>query len=358
MSVREKVFQVIRRERDDYVPFMFELCPSLKEKMDRYTGGRHYQDYFSMPYRGAELKEIDRGIDFTRYFDSVKPGTVFNEYGIGFEPGSEAHFTRMIHPMEKFEDVSEFEKYPYPDIEKCFDWKTYAEKIAELKKKDVITFGGAVSVFEHAWYMRGMEQLLTDMYSDEETAYYHLERVTQIECDRARMFAESGVDTIRYGDDVATQLDMMMSPDLWRKWLKPCLRRVIAAAKEVNPDLIIDFHSDGNIQRIIPDLIEVGIEVLNPVQPECMDPVEIKRLYGDKISFRGCIGTQTTMPFGTADDVRSEVRRLVKYVGKGGGLILAPSHMLEPEVPVENIVAFVDELKKVNEELAAGKRFG
>lgn len=352
MNRREKIMQVIRRERDDYIPFMFELCPSLKNKIMKETGGRDYREFYDMPYWGAELNPLKSNSDFSVYYKEFKQGTVFNEYGVGFEPSEGSHFTHMLHPMKNFEDLQQFKEYPYPDLRKCFDWNRFAIETEKLKKKDVITFGGPVSIFENAWYMRGMEELMMDMYTDDEKAYYHLERVTEIECERARLFAESGVDLIRYGDDVATQIDMMMSPEMWRKWLKSRLRRVIKAAKDVNPDIIIDFHSDGNVAKIIPDLIETGIEVLNPVQPECMDPIQMKEMYGGKIAFRGCIGTQTTMPFGSTEDVRNEVRRLAEKVGKGGGLILAPSHMLEPEVPISNVIAFVDELQKVNRELA------
>ncbi len=351
MNRREKIFQIIRRERSDYIPFMFELCPSLKEKILKETEGRDYREYYDMPYWGAELPPLGDRTDFSVYYKTYRKGTVFDEYGVGYEPSEASHFTHMLHPMKSFERLEQFEQYPYPDLKKCYDWKKFAAETEELKKKDVLTFGGPVSIFENAWYMRGMEELMMDMYTEDEKAAYHLDRVTEIECERARLFAESGVDLIRYGDDVATQIDMMMAPDMWRKWLKPRLKKVIRAAKNVNPDIIIDFHSDGNVSKIIPDLIDAGIEVLNPVQPECMDPVKIKELYGEKIAFRGCIGTQTTMPFGSAEDVRKEVRRLAEKVGKGGGLILAPSHMLEPEVPVSNVIAFVEEVQKINREL-------
>jgi uroporphyrinogen decarboxylase len=110
--------------------------------------------------------------------------------------------------------------------------------------------------------------------------------------------------------------------------------------------VLVFYHSDGNILPIIPELIEIGVDILNPIQPECMDPAELKRMYGDKLSFWGTIGTQTTMPFGTPDDVRNEVCERIATVGKGGGLFLSPSHILEPEVPWANIEAFVEAERK------------
>ena len=123
------------------------------------------------------------------------------------------------------------------------------------------------------------------------------------------------------------------------------MQRAIAAAKKVKPDMLAFYHSDGDIRDIIPELIEIGVDVLNPVQPECMDPREVKARYGDRLSFWGTIGTQTTLPFGTPGQVRQAVREMIDTVGVGGGLVLAPTHLVEPEVPWENLLAFVDEAR-------------
>jgi uroporphyrinogen decarboxylase len=117
---------------------------------------------------------------------------------------------------------------------------------------------------------------------------------------------------------------------------------VIDAAREVNKDIIIFYHSCGYIEPFIPHLIEVGVDVLNPVQPECMDVKEIIRKYGDKIAFFGGIGTQTLMPFGTPEEIRNYVFDLLDFVGDKGGFLIAPTHILEPEVPPENIIAYID----------------
>jgi uroporphyrinogen decarboxylase len=129
-----------------------------------------------------------------------------------------------------------------------------------------------------------------------------------------------------------------MSPKHWREFVKPRLAALIsAAAKHGLPTCL---HSCGCIREIIPDLIEIGLTVLNPVQPECMDPVALKKQYGGQLAFWGTIGTQTTMPFGAPAEVKATVKRMIETVGKGGGLVLAPTHVLEPDVPWENILAF------------------
>jgi uroporphyrinogen decarboxylase len=134
----------------------------------------------------------------------------------------------------------------------------------------------------------------------------------------------------------------MISPELWRDTIKPRLASVICAAKEIKPDILIFYHGDGNMERILPDLIEIGVEVLNPVQPECMDPIKMKERYGDNLAFWGCIGTQTTMPFGKPAEVKQTVRHLIKTVGQSGGLFLAPTHVLEPDVPWKNVQSFLE----------------
>ena len=139
-----------------------------------------------------------------------------------------------------------------------------------------------------------------------------------------------------------------VNPEMWRNILKPRLRTVIDAAKAVNPDILIFYHGCGNLQKIIPDLIEIGVDILNPLQPECMNPLEIKEKFGDRLSFWGTVGTQTTMPFGNAEEVGKVCRQMMEQAGRDGGLLLAPTHVLEPEVPWSNIEAFVETVKAYN----------
>jgi uroporphyrinogen decarboxylase len=133
---------------------------------------------------------------------------------------------------------------------------------------------------------------------------------------------------------------------MYRRWFKEPLRRVVDAAKKANPDVLVFMHSDGDIAELIPDLIEVGIDILNPLQPECMDVNHIKSEYGGDLAFWGGVGTQTTMPFGTPEDVRECVRDRIEVIGAGGGFLIAPTHLVEPEVPWENIIAFADAVEE------------
>jgi uroporphyrinogen decarboxylase len=192
-----------------------------------------------------------------------------------------------------------------------------------------------------------LENLLVDFLVNPELAAALLDQLTATGVASATRLAQAGIDVLTTGDDVGMQKGMMMSPETWRKWLKPRLAEIIAAAKKVKPDLLVFYHSDGKIESIIPELIEIGIDILNPVQPECMDPAQLKREYGNDLSFWGTIGTQTTMPFGTPEEVKATIKERIKTVGQGGGLLLAPTHVIEPDVPWENVLAFFEAIEEL-----------
>jgi uroporphyrinogen-III decarboxylase len=144
------------------------------------------------------------------------------------------------------------------------------------------------------------------------------------------------------GDDVGMQNAMLISPKMWRRFLKPRMANFIAELKAINPDVKVAYHSDGQIYPIIPDLIEIGLDVLNPIQPASMDPARLKKEYGDKLCFWGTIDEQHTLPFGSADDVRTEVIERLNTIGRDGGLILGPTHSIQLDTPLENFWAMIE----------------
>jgi len=350
MSLREKYFASMRRQDDTYVPFEFNLCPALLEECRRRTGREDYWDLYGFPTRNLEARYIGRQGKFENYFQEPARLEIDSDWGVGHKRGSVAHFTEMNSPMKGFQTLAEFEAYPYPDAASDYDWNALAEVVKAIQARDRIAVAAMqMTIFEIAWYLRGMETFLIDLLVNPELASYHLERITSIRCAMAERYAAAGCDVLSLGDDVSTQLAMMMKVATWREFLKPRLAKVIRAAKRVRPDILIFYHGDGNLQAILPELIEIGVEILNPVQPECMDPVAIKKQYGDRLSFWGTIGTQTTMPFGSPAEVREVCGRMIREVGRGGGLGLAPTHVLEPEVPWANIQAFVDVVNEYNQ---------
>ena len=158
----------------------------------------------------------------------------------------------------------------------------------------------------------------------------------------AKKLVELGVDMIWVGDDVGAQHKMLISPAMWRKFLKPRLGLIIAELKGINPNLKVAYHSDGYIYPIIPDLIEIGLDILNPIQPACMDPDQLKREFGNRLCFWGSIDEQHTLPFGTPSEVKAEVVDRLQTLGKEGGLIIGPSHHVQLDTPMENFWAMVN----------------
>ena len=348
MNKRENLLSLYRRTGYEKAPVSFDLCPSLMERFREVTGSAESPaDYFGFSQRGVSdgvLREEDRDVGrFARYHTGCKPGTVIDVYGVGHEPGSvyAKHMTRMLCPLKTAESLEEIQAYPFPDYSRA-DFSAQKAEVESIHARGLAACGSMqMTIWEQSWYIRGMEEMMMDMMSDDPMAEYILDRVTDNSVVRARAYAAAGCDLLFLGDDIGMQRTPMMSMQLYCDWLKPRLRRVIEAARAVKPDILVLYHSCGFITPFIPHLIEAGIDVLNPVQPECMDFGEIYAQFGDRLSFNGTIGTQTVMPFGTPDEVRRKVFENLAIAGDRGGLVACPTHLLEPEVPWENIEAYV-----------------
>ena len=157
--------------------------------------------------------------------------------------------------------------------------------------------------------------------------------------DMTKRMAAAGVDMITITGDIAMQDRIIMGPDTWRAVDKPRLAKLVADTRAVNPDVYFYIHSDGDVTDLVDDIVEIGFDILNPLQPECMDPVEIKKRWGDKLTLHGGISLQQTLPFGTPEEVRAEVEDLIKKCGYNGGLVVFPSNVIQPDTSVENIIA-------------------
>jgi uroporphyrinogen decarboxylase len=265
-------------------------------------------------------------------------------WGIAHEPGGAAarHMTHMRHPLERLESLDQFLAYPWPEFEKA-DWSFLAGEVRAIQARGLAAqVWMECTIWETAWYLRRMDLLMMDMAAENDKAVFLLDKITDLACFRAARYAEAGADILMLGDDLGMQRSIMMSPGMYRAWLKPRLKRVIDAAKAVKPDVLIQYHSCGYVTPLVPDLVEAGIDILNPVQPECMDVEQVFGEFRGRLSFNGTIGTQTTMPFGSPDAVRSAVRRNLALAGPRGGLFCCPTHVLEPEVPWENVEAYVE----------------
>lgn len=339
MTPRERVTAAINRRWPDRCPKEAGFTPALLEAFQRETGSGDPAAYFGMEPRSVGFRGPEEVADFSAYYRGLPEGAhVTSEYGTGAVPGTFYHFARYVFPLRNAASVADVERYPWPNITPEYRHAHLEAEVEALHAQDHFVDGFAGHVFETAWQLLGLERTLSGFIEEPDVVEAVLERITEDACFRARRLAEAGVDMLRTGDDVGMQDRLMMRPELWRRFLKPRLARVIASARRVRPDLPVWYHSDGDVTAIISDLIDVGVTVLNPVQPECMDLHMLRREYGSRLAFWGTIGTQTVMPFGTPEDVRRAVREMIDLFAPG--LVLAPTHVLEPDVPWANVQAF------------------
>lgn len=195
-------------------------------------------------------------------------------------------------------------------------------------------------LFEPAYRLRGFETFLEDLLERKDLACYLLDQLTAMLLHSVVILAEAGVDILLLDDDVATPNHLILSPALWREYFKPRLADVIRTARDASPDLLVFYHSDGNFTGILPDLIDIGVNVVNPVQPDCMDAAAIHSEFGDRLALWGTVGTALMWDRGTPDQIRNEVKRRIETSGPEG-LLLSPAYDID-FTPLENIVAFVE----------------
>lgn len=265
------------------------------------------------------------------------------EYRTRFGTGS---YTEMIsHPLA---EESAIENYLAPDPNRSELYEDARVLIRDYKEEYWIVGMTVCTIFETACALRGYEQLLMDLVRRPGLAETILDIPLHYHLAAAQKLVELGVDMIWAGDDVGTQNRMLMSPTTWRRFLKPRLAAFIASLKGSNAQLRIAYHTDGCVYPIIPDLVEIGVDVLNPIQPQSMDPDRLKKEYGRKLSFWGTIDIQHTLPYGTPDDVRAEVIARLRTVGRNGGLILGPTHNVQLDTPMENFWALVRTVRETS----------
>jgi len=352
MTSRERVLMALAHRPTDRVPrLLYEeaigYTPPIEKLLQEHCAPKSPRDYFDMDITRVTFQSTT--LPRSRFAEWLGPESAkalasgdVDEWGVWWRGGHFHHFAQIESPLRGIEDSARIREYPWPDLDQPYRFDGLQQKVEILHAHGLAVAAFAGSVFEQAWYILGMEDLMRDMIAAPELAHYLFERTSSYQQFAASQFARAGVDIIITGDDIASQRGLMMKLEMWRKFLKPRLAATVRAVKAANPNTRVFYHSDGNVEAAIPELIEVGIDILNPIQPECMDPAAIKQNFGDQLSFWGTVGVQHTMPFGTPDDVQNEVRARIRDVGRRGGLILAPTHVLGPEVPWENIVALFE----------------
>ncbi len=339
--MRLEMINALRRKKVNHIPVDVYFCESQVQAFKSRFGQTDYLTYFDMLHRPVYVdlkKNFDDG--FSLYPREELPNEIeFDAYGIGHSKGSKAafHMTRMHHPL-KGADIEEIINYPYPGINEGAQEKLNRE-VKLLHENNKATMGlMTMTIWEASWYLRSMEELMIDMLMADEKATVLFDKICDFSCSLAAHYAEAGTDILALGDDIGTQSSTIMDVPTWQAYLKPRLKKVIDTAKAKKPDILIYFHSCGFVTPFIEDLIEIGVDVLNPIQPESMDFDEIHDKYGDRLSFWGTLGTQKLLPFGTPEEVYEVTYNRLKKCN-GTGIVIGPTHIVEPEVPWKNLLA-------------------
>ena len=250
------------------------------------------------------------------------------------------------NPLARAQSLEDLQRFPFPDVRMPYHVEGLTQQVTELHAHGWAAGGNLPhlggELFETAWRLRGLENHLLDLTERPEWAHWLLDRLTEMACRNAETLARAGVDLLFLDDDVGMPGTMMISPATWRAFFKGRLARIIEVARAAQPDLLVLFHSDGYYEPIIDDLIEIGMNGINPLQPEHMDAVRIRRRYGPGLALWGTVGYQTTFSFGTVAEIRREVRQRIDALGRAG-LVLSPAYDIdEPDIPRQNIAAFLE----------------
>lgn len=352
MKHRERVSMALSHEVPDRCPMQVSFTPEFASRLAREM--KLSGDKLHNPHGGGNTYELERALDEDMLLTSVGWANWYyqdadeyvDEWGIGWRsvkyttPYGTGRYTEFNqHPLAEDEAINNYQSPDpnRPELYREADWV-----LRNFKDEYWIVGVTVTTIFECAWALRGYERLLTDFALNPELAERILNIPYRYHLAAAKKLTQMGVDMIWIGDDVGAQHAMLISPKMWRKFLKPRLANLIAELKDINPQVKVAYHSDGTIYPIIPDLIEIGLDVLNPIQPACMDPVQLKDDFGDKLCFWGSIDEQHTLPFGSAGDVHNEVLTRLETLGKNGGLILGPTHHVQLDTPMENFWAMVN----------------
>ena len=326
MTRRDRVKAAIAHKTADKIPSCIHLARDGWEK---------YENDLYERYVDGELRAL------------CESGEISRRHAICYGMGN--HVLVVTPPWWKWHELPReyYTEYDAPDyLPKTIGTGSYAEFAETVKRLRentdayiLVTIWG--SHFEKANFARGIENFLADMAGEPEYAQRMLDfiihkNIVMLE----NIIHTPGLDGVLLGSDWGAQKDLMMSPDTWREMIAPGEKKEYELIHSAGLDVWV--HSCGDIRKIFPDIVELGVDALNPIQPECMDVYELKELYGDKITFWGGVSTQRTLPYGKPEAVAEETRKLTEALSKNGGYIIAPAQEIQADVPFENLCALID----------------
>jgi uroporphyrinogen decarboxylase len=332
MKPREIILEQIGHRETDPIPYTLGFEEGVAERIDQHFGDQAWREKL-VPYLtqcGGVVRLPDEQLDDAHIKDAF--GTVWRTDQLP---------RAVVEPGLKSPN---FDGYTFPSAEVFLDpaFKAATKERVEATTDSFTVISPTFCLWQ-SWYVRGFEQTLIDCIAEEDFYAEMLDRFTDLSLALIAECADIPADAIMMGDDWGDQRGILIGPERWRKLFKPRYARIFEAIH--NQGKLAIMHCCGSAADVMPDIVEIGLDILESVQPEAagMNPYGLKEKWGDKITFWGGLGSQSTIPFGTPDEVRAEIRRLRSEMGIGGGYILAPAKPLRSETPTENAVAVVEE---------------
>ena len=327
MEKREVVRTVLEHRRPPYVPWSFGFTEEARGKLVEHFGQADLDDLL-----GNHILGLGNAVGF---FTDIGGDCVMDVFGVVWDRSIDrdiGNVTGCVLPEPTLKGYG----FPDPLEERLF--ADIPEKI-ERHPDRFRVFQIGFSLYERAWTLRGMQNLMTDFYDHPRFVDELLNAIADYNIAQVREAVKCDIDAVYFGDDWGQQRGLQMGPALWRRFILPPLRRMYGAVRDAGKFVMI--HSCGDVDELFDELIEIGLNCFNPFQPEVMDVAGLMKRYRGRLAFFGGLSTQRTLPFGSPADVRAETEWLIE-LGRGGGYIFAPAHAVEGDVPLENMLAFIE----------------
>lgn len=330
MTRRELVELAMKGGPVPYVPWSFGFTLEALGRLEGYLGTKEIDEFLD-----PHLLWLGEGIALTQ---ELSDGLVQDIYGVIWDRSVDKDIGVVKGQVL---DRPTLQNYQFPEVDSLPTFKLIESRIeaaSDLYRCYAIGF----SLFERAWSLRGMPELMMDFYDNPEFVRELLRTIADHNIAQIQKALTYDIDAVYFGDDWGAQHGLLTGPEKWYQFIYPELKRMYKVVKDAGKRVII--HSCGDVDELFDDLIAIGLDCFNPFQPEVMDTEALMQKYRGRLSFFGGLSTQQTLPYGTPEKVRQESRKLLE-LGMQGNYIFSPSHAVEGDVPIENILAFIDEAK-------------
>jgi uroporphyrinogen decarboxylase len=361
MNSKERVLRALtRKDLPDCVPLQFDLSRSLADRFSvKYGIPTHYTTsyYEDVTYRlsnndlrvamGSDCVIVGASLPRGYQHPIDEDGSITNEFGMKMRQGP-VYMDVIVHPLADVQTAEEVAAFPFPNPLAEGRYDDAAHYIQKYKDEYFIVGDMELTMFDMMQQLVGLEKLLVDMAQAAEYLEPLMDKCKDFALVVGKKLVNMGVDAIWAGDDFGAQNGMLISPRMWRRYFKERYRQVYAELKTVNQDVIICQHCDGAVAPILGEWIDVGLEVFNPVQPNVPghEPEDLKSKFGERMSFWGAIDQQKLLPFGTPAEIEADVKAKIAVLGRGGGYMVAPAHIIQADTPLENVEAFIAAVKR------------